>query len=321
MLMKNLLATKPVEPAPHVDAGEPVEGTLSGEASLKRVLTARQLVMLGIGAVIGAGIFVLTGQAAAHYAGPAVVLSFVIAGIACAFAGLCYAEFASMLPVSGSAYSYAYATLGEGVAWFIGWMLVLEYLFAASTVAVGWSGYLNSFLGLFGAALPDALASAPLAYSKGTLTFTGAIVNLPAVAIVTASASGTGRRPSSSRNRLTKSSAKSMLRASPAIGMTFSTNTDKPTARPINAMAAIAELTQTRPVMTGIIADTAPPNANRRMRKAAGTPNASARPRSWRTRRFTSCCTTAFPVSFTAIAPLSSRGMRRLNSAIAGAIS
>jgi len=186
MLMKNLLATKPVEPAPRVDAGEPVEGTLSGEASLKRVLTARQLVMLGIGAVIGAGIFVLTGQAAAHYAGPAVVLSFVIAGIACAFAGLCYAEFASMLPVSGSAYSYAYATLGEGVAWFIGWMLVLEYLFAASTVAVGWSGYLNSFLGLFGAALPDALASAPLAYSKGTLTFTGAIVNLPAVAIVAA---------------------------------------------------------------------------------------------------------------------------------------
>ena len=113
---------------------------------LKRALTAKHLVMLGIGAIIGAGIFVLTGQAAAMHAGPAIVLSFVFAGIACAFAGLCYAEFASMLPVSGSAYSYSYATLGEIVAWFIGWMLMLEYLFAASTVAVGWSGYFNSLL-------------------------------------------------------------------------------------------------------------------------------------------------------------------------------
>jgi basic amino acid/polyamine antiporter, APA family len=101
------------------------------------VLTARHLVMLGIGAVIGAGIFVMTGNAAANHAGPAIVLSFVMAGVACAFAGLCYAEFAAMLPVSGSAYSYSYATLGEVVAWFIGWMLVLEYTFAAATVAVG----------------------------------------------------------------------------------------------------------------------------------------------------------------------------------------
>ncbi len=185
-MFKNLFVTKPVEPAPHVDAGEPVEGSLQGEVSLKRVLTARHLVMLGIGAVIGAGIFVLTGQAAAHHAGPAIVLSFILAGTACALAGLCYAEFASMLPVSGSAYSYSYATLGEVVAWFIGWMLVLEYLFAASTVAVGWSGYMNSLLGTLGMALPDQLANAPLAYRNGAISFTGAIINLPAVLIVTA---------------------------------------------------------------------------------------------------------------------------------------
>ena len=108
-MSKGLFIVKPVQPAGHVDAGEPVEGSLQGEASLKRTLTAWQLTMLGIGAVIGAGIFVLSGHAAAEHAGPAVVLSFVIAGIACALAGLCYAEFAAMLPVSGSAYSYSYA--------------------------------------------------------------------------------------------------------------------------------------------------------------------------------------------------------------------
>jgi APA family basic amino acid/polyamine antiporter len=192
-MFKNLFRTKPIAPAGHVDAGEPFEGSLEGEVSLKRTLTGTQLILLGIGAVIGAGIFVLTGQAAAEYAGPAVMLSFVIAGIACAFAGLCYAEFAAMLPVSGSAYSYSYATLGEGVAWFIGWCLVLEYLFAASTVAVGWSGYLNAFLGNFGAQLPDALASAPYVYEAATGKFmgTGAIVNLPAVLII-AALSGVG---------------------------------------------------------------------------------------------------------------------------------
>jgi basic amino acid/polyamine antiporter, APA family len=109
----NLFITKPFSPNAHVDAGEPVEGSLPGEATLKRVLTARHLVLLGIGGVIGAGIFVLTGQAAANHAGPAITLSFVLAGDACALAGLCYAEFAAMLPVSGSAYSYSYATLGE----------------------------------------------------------------------------------------------------------------------------------------------------------------------------------------------------------------
>ena len=185
-MLKSLFVTKPVEPSPHVDAGEPVEGDLHGEVTLKRALTARQLVFLGIGAVIGAGIFVLTGQAAANHAGPAIVLSFILAGTACAFAGLCYAEFASMLPVSGSAYSYAYATLGEFIAWFIGWMLVLEYLFAASTVAVGWSGYMNSLLGTLGAALPAELSSAPLSYHDGALEFTGAYINLPAVLIVVA---------------------------------------------------------------------------------------------------------------------------------------
>ncbi len=185
-MSKGLFAIKPISPAPHVDAGEPVEGSLSGEASLKRTLTATQLVMLGVGAVIGAGIFVLTGQAAAAHAGPAIMLSFVLAGIACALAGLCYAEFASMMPVSGSAYSYSYATLGEFVAWFIGWCLVLEYLFAASTVAVGWSGYLNSLLGTMGMALPDTIATAPISVAGGEFVRTGALINLPAVLIVAA---------------------------------------------------------------------------------------------------------------------------------------
>lgn len=178
-----IFATKPVSAAPHVDAGEPVEGSLQGEVTLKRCLDARHLTMLGIGAVIGAGIFVLTGHAAAEHAGPAIVLSFVIAGIACALAGLCYAEFASMMPVSGSAYSYSYATLGEVVAWFIGWNLVLEYLFAASTVAVGWSGYFNSFLSTFGMALPASLSTAPLNVVDGHIVYTGGLFNLPAVAI------------------------------------------------------------------------------------------------------------------------------------------
>lgn len=184
--MKNLFITKPIAPAAHVDAGEPVEGSLTGEVHLKRTLNAAQLVLLGIGAIIGAGIFVMTGTAAANYAGPAVILSFVLAGTACAFAGLCYAEFAAMLPVSGSAYSYAYATLGEFVAWFIGWTLVLEYLFAASTVAVGWSGYMSSLLDTLGLALPQALAAAPLKFEAGKILVTGNLINLPAVLIVAA---------------------------------------------------------------------------------------------------------------------------------------
>ena len=112
------------------------EAQEEGEHSLKRSLTALNLTALGIGAIIGTGIFVLTGTAAANHAGPALVISFIIAGIGCAFAGLCYAEFAAMMPVSGSAYSYSYATLGEFIAWFVGWNLILEYLFAAATIAV-----------------------------------------------------------------------------------------------------------------------------------------------------------------------------------------
>ena len=130
-----------------------------GEHTLKRSLGAVNLVTLGIGAVIGAGSFVLTGQAAALYAGPAVALSFVLAGITCAFAGLCYSEFASIIPIAGSAYTYGYATLGEFVAWIIGWDLVLEYAFGASTVASGWSGYFNSLLQQFGIYVPPQLTA------------------------------------------------------------------------------------------------------------------------------------------------------------------
>src|SRR5579862_5797388 len=132
-----------------------------GEHTLKRSLGAVNLITLGIGAVIGAGIFVLTGQAAALYAGPAVALSFVFAGFTCAFAGLCYAEFASIIPIAGSAYTYGYATLGELVAWIIGWDLVLEYAFGAATVASGWSGYFNSLLQQVGIVIPPQLTAIP----------------------------------------------------------------------------------------------------------------------------------------------------------------
>ena len=126
------------------------EAAEQGEHTLKRSLSALNLITLGIGAVIGAGIFTLTGQAAALHAGPAVALSFVVAGLTCAFAGLCYAEFASIIPIAGSAYTYGYATLGELVAWIIGWDLTLEYAFGASTVASCWVGYLNSCVLHFG---------------------------------------------------------------------------------------------------------------------------------------------------------------------------
>src|SRR5579859_1134744 len=154
---------------------------------LRRALTATQLTLLGIGGIIGTGIFVLTGTAAANHAGPALALSFIVAGIGCTLAGLCYAEFAAMIPVSGSAYSYSYATLGEGVAWFIGWNLILEYLFAVATVSTGWSGYVLSLLEQFGVHLPDALTHAPLDQAPGTtmtIITTGAIINLPAMFIV-----------------------------------------------------------------------------------------------------------------------------------------
>ena len=155
-----------------------------GEHSLKRSLTATNLVLLGIGAIIGAGIFVLTGTAAALYAGPAIWISFVVAGLGCLFAGLCYAEFAAMIPIAGSAYTYGYATLGELIAWIIGWDLILEYLFGASTVAVGWSGYFTDFLAELGIHIPTAISSAPFELVEGHIRQTGAFMNLPAVVLV-----------------------------------------------------------------------------------------------------------------------------------------
>ena len=156
----------------------------SGE--LKRTLGRFNLIMLGIGGIVGAGIFVLTGQAAASYSGPAIVLSFTFAGIACAFAALCYAEFASMIPISGSAYTYAYATLGEFIAWIIGWDLILEYLFGGATVSVGWSSYVVSFFADLGVTIPAALSNAPLAFDTATHEWmrTGSILNLPAMFII-----------------------------------------------------------------------------------------------------------------------------------------
>ena len=153
---------------------------------LKRTLGALDLVLLGIGAIIGTGIFVLTGRAAAANAGPAVALSFTVAGVASAFAGLCYAEMASMIPIAGSAYTYSYATMGELVAWIIGWDLILEYLVGAATVSVGWSGYMVAFVAnVTGWKLPAAWTSSPLVWSEAHrhVQFTGAIVNLPAVLI------------------------------------------------------------------------------------------------------------------------------------------
>ncbi|KXK38220.1 MAG: amino acid permease [Saprospiraceae bacterium] len=145
------------------------------EKGLKKTLSANALIGLGIGAIIGAGLFSITGMAAAHHAGPGIMISFVIAALGCAFAGLCYAEFASMIPVAGSAYTYSYATMGEFLAWIIGWDLVLEYAVGAATVASSWSGYLNKLFASYGVALPESLMSTP---------FDGGIANLPAVFIV-----------------------------------------------------------------------------------------------------------------------------------------
>ncbi|MDP9179125.1 MAG: amino acid permease [Gemmatimonadota bacterium] len=142
-------------------------GAEEGEHSLRRALGALNLTTLGIGAIIGAGIFVLTGTAAANYAGPAIVYSFILAGLGCLFAGLCYAEFAAMIPIAGSAYTYGYATLGELVAWIIGWDLILEYLFGAATVAVGWSGYFSAFMNELGFRIPVQFTGAPLSVAGG----------------------------------------------------------------------------------------------------------------------------------------------------------
>ncbi len=166
----NLLKTKSIEAL--------VEDIEKGK-HLKRTLTAFDLTLLGIGAIIGTGIFVLTGTAAANQAGPAITLSYVLAGLACGFAALCYAEFAAMIPIAGSAYAYAYATLGEIIAWMIGWDLILEYAVASMTVSIGWSGYFQRILAGFGWGLPAWMCAAP-----GTMP--GAVINLPAVLIVLA---------------------------------------------------------------------------------------------------------------------------------------
>ncbi len=173
------------------------EADAAGEGTLRKTLTALNLTTLGIGAIIGAGIFVLTGLAAARFAGPAVPISFLLTGVACSFAALCYAEMAAAVPVAGSAYTYAYATMGELMAWIIGWDLVLEYAMGASTVGVGWSGYFVELMRDIGVSLPSALTSAPYRWCEAAdvaknailcpttgLHLTGAVANLPAIAVV-----------------------------------------------------------------------------------------------------------------------------------------
>lgn len=158
------------------------ESEAAGEAGLKRTLGAGSLVALGVGAIIGAGLFVRTAAAAATSAGPSVTLGFVIAAIGCAFAGLCYAELAAMLPIAGSAYTYSYATMGELVAWIIGWDLVLEYALGAATVAIAWSEYLNKFLEKFGVQVPYALCHSP--FQVDPVTHAHGMINLPAIFIL-----------------------------------------------------------------------------------------------------------------------------------------
>jgi basic amino acid/polyamine antiporter, APA family len=168
---------------------EAAQSNLDAEVRpLRRTLSALNLVALGVGGIIGAGIFVLTGHAAAANAGPAVTLSFLLGAVACVFAGLCYAEMSSTVPISGSAYTYAYATFGELVAWIIGWDLILEYAIGAAAVAIGWSAYVVSFARDFGLIVPPQFASAPFSYDadQNAWSSTGAILNVPAVVVIVA---------------------------------------------------------------------------------------------------------------------------------------
>jgi APA family basic amino acid/polyamine antiporter len=176
-MASNLFATKPLSLC--LDE-------MKSDNRLRRVLGPVTLTSLGVGAIIGAGIFVATGAAAHNVAGPSLMLSYVFAGVTCIFAALCYAEFASMVPIAGSAYTYAYATLGELFAWIIGWDLVLEYAVGSATVANGWSGYFQSVLAKTGIVLPASLAGPPIVYNPATGAFisTGGIINLPAIIIV-----------------------------------------------------------------------------------------------------------------------------------------
>src|SRR6201997_2010576 len=175
-MASNLFATKPLSLLLAEEAGD---------HRLRRILGPVQLTALGVGAIIGTGIFILTGVAAHDRTGPVLMFSFVVAGIACVFAALCYAEFASMVPVAGSAYTYAYATLGELFAWIIGWDLLLEYGVGAASVAHGWSHYFADFLSLLGVKLPLAFIDAPFDFNPATGRFiaTGAIIDLPAFLI------------------------------------------------------------------------------------------------------------------------------------------
>src|SRR4051812_41706074 len=157
------------------------EAGATGEGTLKRTLGPLSLVALGIGAIIGAGLFVRTAAAIADRSGPSVVLAFVVAGVGCAFAGLCYAEFASMIPIAGSAYTYSYATMGELMAWIIGWDLILEYAIGAATVAIAWSEYFNRVLGFFGVQIPYQWFHSPMQHAADG---TRGIINLPAVFIL-----------------------------------------------------------------------------------------------------------------------------------------
>ena len=187
--MANIWARKSIAVL-EAEAEEPEVQALTTHTGvpLKRTLSAVSLVALGIGAIIGAGIFVLTGHAAAANAGPAITLSFILGAVACAFAGLCYAEMASTVPIAGSAYTYAYATLGELIAWIIGWDLMLEYALGAVTVAIGWSGYVVSFLKNVGVAVPGEFAASPFSYDAADRVWhaTGAIINAPAMLVVAA---------------------------------------------------------------------------------------------------------------------------------------
>src|SRR5207344_98707 len=157
------------------------DGAATGEGALKRTLGAGALIALGIGAIIGAGLFVRTANAIADRAGPSVVLAFLVAGVGCAFAGLCYAEFASMIPIAGSAYTYSYATMGELVAWIIGWDLVLEYALGAATVAIAWSEYFNKILQFMGLEIPYQWYHSPLEVSSAGVH---GIINIPAIVIL-----------------------------------------------------------------------------------------------------------------------------------------
>src|SRR6204780_1471121 len=185
--MSSIWARKSIS-ALQAEAEEPETQALvaHGKVPLSRTLSALNLVALGIGAIIGAGIFVLTGRAAAANAGPAITLSFVFGAIVCGFSGLFHAEMGSTVPIAGSAYTYAYATMGEIVAWIIGWDLMLEYALGSATVAIGWSGYVVSFLKDFGIVVPSGIAGSPLAYDSGERVWhlTGALINLPAMVVI-----------------------------------------------------------------------------------------------------------------------------------------